>query len=69
MSKKMEGINHVKDDRNEKVAIQIDLRKHRALWKDFYESLIADARKDEEKIPLEDVIRDLRIKGKLTDDV
>lgn len=65
----MEGINYVTDDKNEKVAVQIDLRKYGELWEDFYDGLIAELRKDEEKIPLEDVIRDLKAKGKLTGDV
>ena len=65
----MEGINYVTDDKNEKVAVQIDLRMYGDLWEDFYDSLIAELRKDEEKIPLEDVIRDLKAKGKLSKDV
>jgi hypothetical protein len=65
----MEGINYVTDDKNEKVAVQIDLRKYGELWEDFYDSLIADVRKNEEKVPLEDVIKDLKAKGKLTEDV
>ena len=69
MKIRMEGINYVTDDKNEKVAVQIDLRRYGQLWEDFYDSLIADVRKDEEKIPLEDVIRDLKAKGKLTEDV
>jgi hypothetical protein len=65
----MEGINYVTDDKNEKVAVQIDLRKYGELWEDFYDSLIAEIRKNEEKISLEDVIVQLKEKGKLTDDV
>jgi hypothetical protein len=65
----MEGINYLTDDNNEKIAVQIDLRKHRELWEDFYDSLISELRKDEEKIPLEQVIRELKAKGKLTEDV
>lgn len=65
----MEGINYVTDDKNEKIAVQIDLRKYGELWEDFYDSLISDLRRNEEKIPLEEVIRDLKDKGKLTEDV
>ncbi len=65
----MEGINYVTDDKNKKVAVQIDLNKHGELWEDFYGSLIAELRKDEEKIPLEEVIKNLKAKGKLTEDV
>lgn len=65
----MEGINFLTDDKNEKIAVQIDLRKYGELWEDFYDSLIAELRKDEEKSTLEEVIRDLKAKGKLTADV
>jgi hypothetical protein len=65
----MEGINYVLDDKNEKVAVQIDLRKYGELWEDFYDSLLAEMREDDEKIPLEEVIKDLKSKGKLTDNV
>jgi hypothetical protein len=36
---------------------------------DFYDSLIAEVRKDEEKTPLDEVIQDLKAKGKLAEDV
>jgi len=65
----MEGINYVSDDKNKKVAVQIDLQKYGELWEDFYDSLIAEIRRDEEKITLEEVIQDLKAKGKLTEDV
>ncbi len=65
----MEGINYLTDDKNEKIAVQIDLRKYGELWEDFYDSLIAEMRKEEEKIPLEEVIRGLKAKGKLAEDV
>ena len=48
----MEGINYLTDDKNEKIAVQIDLRKYGEMWEDFYDSLISEQRKDEEKIPL-----------------
>lgn len=65
----MEGINYIiMDDENKKIAVQIDLRKYGELWEDFYDSLIAELRKDEEKISLDDVIRDLKAKGKLTEE-
>lgn len=65
----MEGINYVTDDKNKKVAVQIDLRKYGEIWEDFYDSLIAEMRKEEEKIPLEDLIKDLKAQGKLASDV
>jgi hypothetical protein len=47
----MKGINYVTDDKNRKVAVQIDLKKYGDLWEDFYDNMIAELRKDEEKIP------------------
>jgi hypothetical protein len=61
----MKGIHYVTDDKNRKIAVQIDLKKHGELWEDFYDNLIADLRKDEEKVPLEEVIKDLKKAGKI----
>jgi len=62
----MKGINYVTDDKNRKVAVQIDLKKHGEMWEDFYDNMIAELRKDEEKIPLEVVIKKLQSEGKLS---
>lgn len=67
--KLMKGINYVTDDKDRKVAVQIDLKKHGDLWEDFYDNLIAELRKDEEKIPLEDVIKELKKDGKLDESI
>lgn len=61
----MKGISYLTDDKNRKVAVQIDLKKYGRLWEEFYDSVIAEIRKDEEKIPLEKVISDLKKKGRL----
>jgi hypothetical protein len=61
----MKGIHYVTDEKNRKIAVQIDLKKYGELWEDFYDNVIADLRKDEEKIPLEEVIRDLKKTGKI----
>jgi len=61
----MKGINYLTDDNNEKIAVQIDLKKYGDLWEDFYDCLIADQRKDEETIPWEDVKKALKQDGKL----
>ncbi|MFN5170101.1 MAG: hypothetical protein ACK5DD_10760 [Cyclobacteriaceae bacterium] len=65
----MEGINYVLDDKNERIAVQIDLTRYGEIWEDFYDSLIAEMRKSEEKIPLQDLIRELKSEGKLAKDV
>lgn len=65
----MKGIHYVTDDKNKRVVVQIDLRKYGELWEDFYDSMIADLRKDEDKTPLEEVIKDLKSKGKLDESI
>ena len=61
----MKGISFVTDEKNRKVAVQIDLKKHGELWEDFYDYLIASMRKDEEKIPLNTIVKDLKKAGRL----
>ena len=51
----MKGIQFVSDHNGQKVAVQIDLRKYGELWEDFYDSLLAQVRKDEPRESLEDV--------------
>ncbi len=64
----MEGIHFLTDDQNNRIAVQIDLRKYGELWEDFYDVLIAEARKDDEKVPLEQLMADLKKQGRLTQD-
>jgi len=65
----MKGINYVTDEKNKKIAVQIDLKEYGHLWEDFYDNIIAELRKDEEKIPLDDVIRKLKEEGKLDESI
>ena len=56
------------NDKNEKIAIQIDLKtleKHNEEVEDLLDGLIAESRKDEEKVPLDKVIKGLKKSGKL----
>lgn len=61
----MKGINFVTDENDRKVAVQIDLKVHEKLWGDFYDNLVAEQRKNEEKIPLNELISSLKEEGKL----
>jgi len=64
----MKGVNYVTDSDNKKVAVQIDLKlreKYDEEMEDLIDGIIAEARKDEEKKPLQDVIENLIKKGKL----
>ena len=49
----MNGINYISDDKGNRTAVQIDLKKYSRQWEDFYDGLIVDQRKNEERIPWE----------------
>ncbi len=64
----MKGISFVTNDKNEKIAVQIDLKaieKHHEAIEDILDGILAEARKDEEKTPLSKVISNLKKSGKL----
>ncbi len=64
----MKGVSFVTNDKNEKIAIQIDLKaieKHQEAIEDILDGILAEARKDEEKVPLTKVISNLKKLGKL----
>jgi hypothetical protein len=64
----MKGISFVTNEKNEKIAVQIDLKaigKHQKAIEDLLDGIIAESRKDEEKIPLSKVISKLKKTGKL----
>ncbi len=58
----MTGIQFVTDVKGRKVAVQIDLRKHRALRKDFWDALVSESRRKEKGTPYEEY-RAGRLKG------
>lgn len=49
----MTGIQFVTDEKGRKVAVQIDLKKHGAIWEDFHDGLISEARRKEKSVPYE----------------
>ncbi|HZH96849.1 MAG TPA: hypothetical protein VEY06_13230 [Flavisolibacter sp.] len=64
----MKGVSYVTDDKNKKIAVQIDLkllRKFDEEVEDLIDGIIAESRKDEERIPLKEVITQLKKKGKV----
>ncbi len=64
----MKGVNYVTDGSNKKVAVQIDLKlleKYDEEIEDLIDGIIAESRKDEERKPLNEVIKSLKNKGKL----
>jgi hypothetical protein len=61
----MTGIQYVTDDKGRKVAVQIDLTKHRELWEDIQDILVSRSRRHEKRIPLDAVKAGLIKSGKL----
>ena len=49
----MTGIQFLTDDKVHRVAVQIDLKKHGAIWEDFWDGLISESRRKEKSVPYE----------------
>jgi len=47
----MTGIQFVTDEKGHKVGVLIDLKKHGALWEDFWDGLVSESRRKEEGTP------------------
>ncbi len=62
----MKGIRYVIDEKGEKTAVLIDLKKHGKAWQDFYDSVIARERAEESRESLQSVRERLRRSGKLS---
>jgi len=60
----MTGIQFLTDEKGRKVAVQIDLRKHGALWEDFYDGLVSEQRRKETGVSLETVKADQIKRGR-----
>jgi hypothetical protein len=61
----MEGIQFVTDEKGQRVAVQINLKKFGELWDDFYDSLLAQQRAKEPRESLGSVRNRLKKQGKL----
>ena len=55
----MTGIQFLTDEKVRQVAVQIDLRKHGALWEDFYDGMFSERRRKQKGVPFETVKADL----------
>jgi hypothetical protein len=49
----MTGIQFLTDEKGRKTAVVIDLKKHKALWQDFWDGLISESRRKQRGIPYE----------------
>ena len=61
----MKGIQFVVNERGEKTAVVIDLRRHSEVWEDFYDAAVARERQSEPRETLDAVKKRLRRTGKL----
>jgi len=64
----MKGISYLTNEKNQRQSVVIDLKlfkQHTEQIEDMLDVIIAEARKDEESIPFEKVMRSLKKKGKL----
>lgn len=61
----MQGIQYVTDEKGQRVAVIIDLKKYGDLWEDFYDSLTARLRSNEPRETLDSVKKRLHKQGKL----
>jgi hypothetical protein len=64
----MKGVSYVTDEQNKKVAVQIELKvleRYDEQIEDLIDGIIAESRKDEKRVPLSQVMRDLKQSGKL----
>lgn len=59
------GVQFLTDNNGRRVAVQIDLRKHGALWQDFYDGLVSERRRKEKGLPFSTVKADLIRRGRL----
>jgi hypothetical protein len=61
--RKLKGVDFVVDEDGEKQAVLIDLKRNRALWEDFYDTVLAKEREGEPRETLEEVARRIRGRG------
>ena len=61
----MQGIQYVTDEKGQKVAVQINLKKFGDLWEDFFDNLLSKQRSDEPRESIDSVRNRLKKLGKL----
>lgn len=61
----MSGVQFVIDESGHKTAVVIDLKRNKAVWEDFYDTILAKRRAKEPRESLEAVRRKLSKAGKL----
>ena len=59
----MSGIQYITDDTGKKTAVVIDLEQYGEIWEDFYDTMLAQERNDEQRISFSEVKKQLKKKG------
>ncbi len=59
----MNGINFIIDDDGKKIAVLIDLKRHKEIWEDFYDCLLVEERKYEPTKSLKEIEREIGTKA------
>jgi hypothetical protein len=49
----MTGVQFLTDDKGRKTGVLIDLKRHRAVWEDFWDGLVSESRRKEKSVPYE----------------
>jgi len=61
------GVQFVTDTEGRKVAVLLDLKEWGELWEDIYDNMVADSRKAEPTISVEEFETELRAEGLLNE--
>jgi hypothetical protein len=61
----MTGVQFVTDEKGRKVGVLIDLKRHGALWEDFWDGIISESRRKEKGIPIRKIKADLIKRGRI----
>jgi hypothetical protein len=61
----MTGIRYLTNEKSRRVAVQINLDKHRELWEDIEDVLVSRERRNERRIPIDKAKVELIKTGKL----
>jgi len=61
----MKGVSFLTDEKNNKIAVQIDLKANGELWENFYDAMVAYSRRKEKTISLDALKKKLKTAGKL----
>lgn len=63
----VKGIQFVTDVEGHKVGVLLDLKEWGEVWEDIYDNILADSRKDESTLPLEEFEAELKAEGSLSE--